>query len=297
MRVSLGSDPQVLAIADYLSESAEFWRWFTDGRCDSRRDIGVTDRVTISVTIHGLLVTWGVARDRGEFIGDDLVLSHSNVDTISRISGIPGFGQAMAKIQWLEDLGDGRVCFPKALIHMTSPEERKRMKAAERQRRARDKRRDSERDMFAEEERDASRECHAGVTPRVEESREEEITTPPISPPGNEYPPAFERLWEIRPRRAGNDPKPRAYRAWKARIDEGKVTEEQARAKVQEYARFCEATGKIGTETVMQLASFFGPQTEGYLQEWVPPRQSRPGPGADLSDANYSAGVDSDGRF
>ncbi|MCG5513644.1 helix-turn-helix domain-containing protein [Ectothiorhodospira shaposhnikovii] len=89
---------------------------------------------------------------------------------------------------------------------------------------------------------------------------------------GGDYPEAFERLWEARPRRAGGDPKPAAFRAWRARIQEGRITEEQAHAKVLEYRRYCEGTGKVGTETVQQLATFFGPVKEGYRQEWALPK-------------------------
>ena len=119
---------------------------------------------------------------------------------------------------------------------------------------------------------------------------------PPQTPQGgiasaSGYPEAFERLWEDRPRRAGNDPKPKAYEAWKARNREGKTTEQEAHARLLAYRRFCESTGKLGTETVMQLASFFGPKNEAYLQDWAPPRQ--PGPPGDparyhgLADKDY----------
>jgi hypothetical protein len=93
---------------------------------------------------------------------------------------------------------------------------------------------------------------------------------------GGDYPESFEALWEARPRRAGNDPKPKAYQAYQARIREGRLTEEQAHAAVLRYRKFCEATGKVGTETVMQCASFFGPKNEAWLNDWTPPRP--PGP-------------------
>lgn len=94
--------------------------------------------------------------------------------------------------------------------------------------------------------------------------------------PFDGYPAAFEILWEARPRRAGSDPKPAAFRAWQARIREGRITTEDAHAAVLRYAEFCRATGKIETEIVQQLATFFGLVKEGYLQDWAPPRS--PGP-------------------
>jgi len=112
-----------------------------------------------------------------------------------------------------------------------------------------------------------------------------DLLTPQAGPPsgsrpkpskGGDYPEAFERLWEARPRRAGGDPKPAAFRAWRARIQEGRITEQQAHAKVLEYRRYCEGTGKVGTETVQQLATFFGPVKEGYRQEWALPKPAGP---------------------
>ncbi|MCH8504079.1 MAG: hypothetical protein LAT50_07120 [Ectothiorhodospiraceae bacterium] len=111
------------------------------------------------------------------------------------------------------------------------------------------------------------------------------LGTPQAGPPGGrsrqpskgrDYPDAFERLWEERPRRAGGDPKPAAFRAWQARIREGRITEAQAHAKVLEYRRYCEGTGKVGTETVQQLATFFGPVKEGYRQDWALPKPAGP---------------------
>ena len=105
------------------------------------------------------------------------------------------------------------------------------------------------------------------------------LTGPPSGSrpkPTGGYPAAFERLWEARPRRAGSDPKPAAYSAWRARIREGLITEADAHAAVLRYANFCQATGKIATETVQQLATFFGPVKEGYLQDWTPPRSAEP---------------------
>ncbi|MNY41786.1 hypothetical protein D3C86_1766250 [compost metagenome] len=39
---------------------------------------------------------------------------------------------------------------------------------------------------------------------------------------------------------------------------------------LRRYRAFCEATGKIGTETVKMAATFFGPN-EHYLEDWKPP--------------------------
>lgn len=92
----------------------------------------------------------------------------------------------------------------------------------------------------------------------------------------------FERLWAKRPRRAGNDPKHDARKAFNARINGGAdpAAIEQG---LERYARFCTQTGKIDTEHVMRLSTFLGP-AEPYLQDWRPPKR-----GAALSHANEEA--------
>lgn len=98
----------------------------------------------------------------------------------------------------------------------------------------------------------------------------------PSSPTkANHYPEDFERIWNARPRRAGSNPKPRAFEAWQARIREGKTTAEKAYEQVVAYARFCANTGKVGTEFVMQLATFFGPKNEAFLADWTPPQKQQ----------------------
>lgn len=93
-----------------------------------------------------------------------------------------------------------------------------------------------------------------------------------------DWPPEFERAWSDYPRRSGDNPKRRALSAWRARLKAGH-TAEALHAGVLRYRRWCEATGKIGTETVKQAATFFGPD-ESFLQAWdlpaTPLNASRP---------------------
>lgn len=105
---------------------------------------------------------------------------------------------------------------------------------------------------------------------------------PPDPPKETEHETEFERLWLKRPRRAGNDPKQRAFNAFKARLRNG-ASVEDIESGMERYNRFCEATGKIGTETVMQFATFCGPD-EPWSQDWRIPRQ-----GASLSHSNDDA--------
>jgi uncharacterized protein YdaU (DUF1376 family) len=110
------------------------------------------------------------------------------------------------------------------------------------------------------------------------------------------YPPEFEQVWLARPRRNGADPKPWAYHAWRARILEGKVTVAKAFAQVEAYRKWCVATDKIDTESVMQLQTFFGPKKEGYLVEWVSPKAAA-NAHVGFDDVDYADGVDNEGKF
>src|SRR5262249_50676091 len=64
-----------------------------------------------------------------------------------------------------------------------------------------------------------------------------------------------------------NNPRTRAERAYRARIEAGAKPDEIL-AGVRRYAAFCRATGKEGTEYVMQGATFFGPE-KPYAQAWT----------------------------
>lgn len=82
----------------------------------------------------------------------------------------------------------------------------------------------------------------------------------------DDYPPEFEAIWAIYPKRRGNNPKHNAHVKWRARLREG-VPLEVLYAGVQRYAAFLEKTDKLETEFVMMGQTFFGP-AEHYLESW-----------------------------
>ncbi|WP_277973292.1 DNA-binding protein [Pantoea agglomerans] len=97
-------------------------------------------------------------------------------------------------------------------------------------------------------------------------------------PPRNakqEYSPEFETAWKAYPKRAGGNPKPSAWKHWKARLKEG-VGPDDMLAGVQRYAAYCRATGNTGTQFVKQAATFFGPDRH-FDETWQAP--SAPGGG------------------
>lgn len=74
-----------------------------------------------------------------------------------------------------------------------------------------------------------------------------------------EYDDDFLDLWERYPRRAGpKGSKKATCQRLRARLAEG-ISLEAIRAGLERYIAFCEATGKTGTEYVMQPGTFFGP--------------------------------------
>lgn len=76
----------------------------------------------------------------------------------------------------------------------------------------------------------------------------------------------FDELKRIFPKRAGDQPWPPTLQACNARLREGHTWNEILDG-ARRYARFCEATGKVRTETVMQAKRFCGP-SKPFLNSW-----------------------------
>lgn len=83
------------------------------------------------------------------------------------------------------------------------------------------------------------------------------------------YSDEFDTAWQTLPKRAGNDPKSAAFKAWNARINQ-RVTVDAMQAGAKRYAAFIAGTGKDGTEHVLMGATFFGPDRP-FEQEWALP--------------------------
>ncbi len=75
----------------------------------------------------------------------------------------------------------------------------------------------------------------------------------------------FDDIWPYYPKRSGNNPKPKALKAYEKRRKS--FSFEVIQHGVMRYQAFCEATGKLNTEFVMQAARFFGPD-ECFTQAW-----------------------------
>jgi hypothetical protein len=92
-------------------------------------------------------------------------------------------------------------------------------------------------------------------------------TPPPPEPSAADA--AFERAWELYPERFGGNSKKDAHTKWKASIRKA-VAPEEMLAGVERYANFIRATGKEGTEYVMQAGRFFG-TGEHWKEDWRVP--------------------------
>lgn len=99
-----------------------------------------------------------------------------------------------------------------------------------------------------------------------------EGNTTAASRPAREAPAEFEELRSIYPRRAGNQPWARARKAANARLREGHTWDEILEG-ARRYAVFCRGSGKEHTETVMQAATFCGPD-KPFLQSWDMPARA-----------------------
>lgn len=81
------------------------------------------------------------------------------------------------------------------------------------------------------------------------------------------YPDGFEVFWKAYPPRTGSNPKDKAFGAYRSRLAEGHTAAEVLDG-AGRYAKFCEATGKLGTEFVLQAKTFLGP-SKHFMEPWA----------------------------
>lgn len=83
----------------------------------------------------------------------------------------------------------------------------------------------------------------------------------------------FDGIWDMYPKRAGNNPRTDAWRAYKARIAEGLPgTHENIIAGLKRYILFLSATDKLDTEYVMRASTFLG-KGKPYTQTFSTPKR------------------------
>lgn len=101
-------------------------------------------------------------------------------------------------------------------------------------------------------------------TPRSSRTQKRERVEPPL----------FTQFWSRYPKRAGGNPRRRALQAYTARLTEGVVADDIIRG-LDRYVAYVTARGKVGTEFVMQAATFVGPDRR-WEDAWEPPADGEP---------------------
>ena len=185
MRSSLVTNPRVITMARLLLADRAFLDWLCPG-CDVpvTRDESVTKRhipVVTRLIVGGLLEVWSMVNDTA---ARDGIVRHASSRDMDETAGIPGFGQAMVAVEWLEELPDGQgVFFPNFEEHNSPQKERSTVAktGAQRSREYRE-RKARERDAGVTgsvTQRDAKRDVTSDVTRdhREEENREEKKNT------------------------------------------------------------------------------------------------------------------------
>ncbi len=102
-----------------------------------------------------------------------------------------------------------------------------------------------------------------------------------------ESPPEFDDFKLVYPERGGNQPWAKALKTINARLKDG-ATWSEILDGAGRYAVFCKATGKLGTEFVLQAATFCGPE-QHYLKPWNLP--------ATKADVRLASNVDAVTQF
>ncbi|WP_444923470.1 helix-turn-helix domain-containing protein [Microbulbifer sp. DLAB2-AF] len=86
----------------------------------------------------------------------------------------------------------------------------------------------------------------------------------------------FDQLWKSYPKRAGGNPRGEALKAYRKQRKQHQP--EEIQSGLDRYRSFCEQTGKIGTEYVMQAKRFFG-RGKHWQEEFRPPVSHQQGVG------------------
>jgi len=82
------------------------------------------------------------------------------------------------------------------------------------------------------------------------------------------YPPAFDHLWALKPNRGPGNNKRKCFKAYSARLKEGYAHKDLLNGMLA-YKECCRQQGRLNTEFVMMLATFFGPNCH-FDDDWTP---------------------------
>lgn len=177
MRSSLLTNPKVTKMARKLLTDPEFREWYANSDVTENMSHAVTLRhvtVVTRVIVGGLLPVWTAVN---ESVGRDGHLRHAGLFEVDVMSGIPGFGAAMASVDWITELPAGEgLEFGNFIEHNTVEQERSThaKTAAERAKEYRDRKAAEKASGVTNgvtEKRDASRDAVTTEEKRREEKR------------------------------------------------------------------------------------------------------------------------------
>lgn len=178
MRSGLLTNPKVTKMARTLLANPEFLEWYGNPEVTNESSQTVTMRhvtVVTRVVVGGLLPVWTAVN---ESVGRDGHLRHAGLFEVDVMSGIPGFGAAMAAVDWLTELPDDEgLEFANFIEHNTVEQERSThaKTAAERAKEYRDRKALEKSGTVTN---GVTKKCDASRdTVTTEESRREEISS------------------------------------------------------------------------------------------------------------------------
>lgn len=127
MRVWIDRDPKVQEMAAVIASDSSFCEWLCH---PVHRDVTnafehVTVTVVRDVIVASLLRVWGVALERGDRAGADVVLAPCSKFAIDEIAGVPGMADAMEYVGWLSIEGATGIRLPNLIRQDRLASERK----------------------------------------------------------------------------------------------------------------------------------------------------------------------------
>jgi len=152
MRTDLYRDPKVCAMAEELDDPDGPLARYVSQNCQC--DMAVTRNVTRNAVVGSLVTLWGVTRVIGKRNALDLVLPKMTLSVLDDMAELPGIGAAMAAVGWAIETTEG-VVFPNFFDEYNVDPANK---AADRQRRYRERKRDVTRDVTRDDRGEERRE-------------------------------------------------------------------------------------------------------------------------------------------
>lgn len=258
------SDPRVLSAALKLSQRYVLAERTPAGGGDLSRN--AVCNAWRNAVIGALTTLWCYA---DEHIRDDDTLPLTS-QTLDAVVGLEGFFDVMPR-EWIDELDDGSLVLPGYCEKNSLIAKRKR--TAKSNARVTQWRRGKKINGNGVTKRHVTHHNVAGDLDqdidKDQDSEEKSKTRVPRAAAKDADEESFALLKSIYPKRSGDQKWREARMAINARLSEGHTWAEILDG-AHRYADWCRITGKVGTETVKQAATFCGPG-KPFLEDFTPP--------------------------